>query len=167
MHSTDGIADDRLRAIVRGTFALTGMMAVLLVGVVGMGIRDGLRPDHPGVTLHGEPTAMLDVAPGGVIDPASVPVGMAELYHGAEAHPDAFAAVPCFCGCEQMLGHRHLLDCFVRPDGSGWEAHASGCGVCLGEAAQVLALLDEGASIDEIVPAVIERWGDPYLQSED
>ncbi len=167
MHTTEGIADERLRAIVRATFVLTGVMAVLLVGVVGMGIRDGLRPDHAGFAGPGDGTVMLDVAPGGVIDPASVPEGMAVLYRGAEAHPDAFAAVPCFCGCEQMLGHRHLLDCFVRPDGSGWEAHASGCGVCLGEATQVLALLEEGASIDEIVPAVIERWGDPYLQPED
>lgn len=106
--------------------------------------------------------AMVEVAPGGVIDPADVPESVAVLYRAAHAHSDIYENVPCFCGCEAMLGHRHLLDCFARPDG-GWEAHALGCGVCLGEAQQVEELLADGVDDPErIREAVVARWGDPY-----
>ena len=105
---------------------------------------------------------MIDVAPGGMIDPADVPESVAVLYRAALDHPEIYEGVPCFCGCEAMLSHRHLLDCFARPDG-GWEAHALGCGVCLGEAQQVEGLLARGVTDPEdIRAAVVARWGDPY-----
>ncbi len=105
---------------------------------------------------------MFDVAPGGIIDPADVPESVAALYRAAHDHADIYAQVPCFCGCEAMLGHQHLLDCFARPEG-GWEAHGLGCGVCLGEAQQVEDLLAAGVqSADEIRAAVVAEWGDPY-----
>lgn len=105
---------------------------------------------------------MIEVAPGGLLDPADVPEGLAVYYRAAVDHGDVFAQVPCFCGCEEMLGHRHLRDCFVRAD--GWEAHALGCGVCLGEAAQVIDLLAAGETDSQVIrDAVIARWSDPYL----
>ena len=106
--------------------------------------------------------AMIDVAPGGLIDPADVPDSVAVLYHAASEHAETYADLPCFCGCEAMLNHRNLLDCFARPEG-GWEAHALGCGVCLGEAEQVEQLLAQGVTDpDRIKDAVVARWGDPY-----
>jgi hypothetical protein len=65
--------------------------------------------------------------------------------------------VPCYCGCEAFLGHRHLGDCFVTPTG-GWESHASGCSVCTDEAAQVERLLAEGRSPPEIRAAVVATY---------
>lgn len=129
-------------------------------------VRVGNEPlgfvEAESVEVPSQPAAMVEVAPGGVIDPADVPESVAVLYRAAHAHSDIFEAVPCFCGCEAMLGHRHLLDCFARPDG-GWEAHALGCGVCLGEAQQVEDLLAEGITDPgEIRAAVVSRWGDPY-----
>jgi hypothetical protein len=140
----------RLFAAVAG---LTG------VGIVVAGLFGG---SNGGSDFAPEAVAMVEVAPGGVIDPQDVPEPVAVLYRAAHEHADLYAQVPCFCGCEAMLGHRHLLDCFARPEG-GWEAHGLGCGVCLGEAQQVQDLLAAGVqSPNEIRAAVVTEWGDPY-----
>lgn len=106
---------------------------------------------------------MVEVAPGGLLAPTELPPAVAAHYQAAQDHMEVFEAVPCFCGCKEMLSHRHLGDCFVRADGSGLEAHALGCGVCLGEAQQVMDLL--AADVDDpdrIREAVVAEWGDPY-----
>lgn len=166
MMETDPTGNDPTRRLVRGVAAFSAVLALMFLAAIGFGLRDGIRSEHMPTTTT-TVDDMLAVAPGGVIDPADVPAVMAVLYRGAVDHPEDFAELPCFCGCAEMLGHRHLLDCFQRPDGSGWEAHASGCGVCLGEAEQALSLLDQDMPIDDVRSAVIERWGDPYLQSEE
>jgi len=140
---------------------LAGLMAMTLVGIIAGGVADSARGprnlDDPSPAA-----AMIEVAPGGVIDPSDVPEKVAVLYLGAHAHADVYEQIPCFCGCEAMLGHRHLLDCFARPDGS-WEAHATGCGVCLGEATQVEGLLAAGETDPTVIrTAVVAEWGDPY-----
>lgn len=117
--------------------------------------------------MNGEPSIPLAqmeaVSPPGVLSPEEVPAALEGHYLAAQTHFETFEQIPCFCGCEQMLGHRHLGDCFIRPDGSGLEAHALGCGVCLGEAAQVEDLINSGVTDpDEIRAAVIATWGDPY-----
>jgi len=135
------------------------LCAVTLAGILVLGV---LATPSPHVDGRVEAAAMVRVAPGGMIDPADVPESVAVLYRGAFAHADVYEGVPCFCGCELMLGHRHLLDCFARPEG-GWEAHALGCGVCLGEAQQVEGLLADGVTHSaRIREAVVARWGDPY-----
>ena len=136
--------------------ALCGLTAagIVLLGVIGLA--------SPGEEAPSAGAAMVEVAPGGLIDPSDVPEPVAVLYRAAFEHAGIYQAVPCFCGCEAMLGHRHLLDCFQRPEG-GWEAHALGCGVCLGEAQQIEDLLAGGVSDpDSIREAVVARWGDPY-----
>jgi hypothetical protein len=101
---------------------------------------------------HG-PTA---VAP---LDLESVSPGIAEHYRFAAAHEDELRQVPCFCGCEEFLGHSDLYDCFVRADGAGWDAHAAGCGVCIGEAITARQLLDTGSTPGQVRDAVIEQFG--------
>ena len=90
---------------------------------------------------------------------ASVSEQIAGHYRAAAEHGDVFAQIPCYCGCQTFLAHRNLYDCFVRPDGKGWEAHAAGCGVCLGESATARRLLDEGRSPAEVREAVIAQFG--------
>jgi hypothetical protein len=116
-------------------------------------------PDDPG-NMAG---AMSTVSPPGVLSPDEIPIGLEGHYQAAQTHFAIFEQIPCFCGCEEMLGHRHLGDGFVRADGSGLEAHALGCGVCLGEAEQVMQLILAGVTdADQIREAVVARWGDPY-----
>ena len=91
---------------------LTAMSTVLVVGRTG-GHRAGPAP----------------------LDLSTISENIAGHYRYAAAHAEAYREIPCWCGCQQYLGHGNLEDCFVRRDGRGWEAHAAGCGVCNGEAA--------------------------------
>lgn len=135
------------------------LCAATVAGILVLGV---FATPSPHLDSGVDAAAMVDLAPGGVIDPADVPESVAVRYRAAHEHADIYAVVPCFCGCEAMLDHRHLLDCFARPAG-GWEAHALGCGVCLGEAQQVEELLAAGETDpDRIREAVVARWGDPY-----
>lgn len=159
-------ATDLLSGLIRKTIYLGWLLGGLLVVMVGVSVYMTATTEAPAPTVTSAPTDMLAVAPGGVIELADIPEPFLVHYEGASDHPDVFSVVPCFCGCEAMLEHRHLLDCFVRPDGEGWEAHATGCGVCLGEAEQVLALIADGIPPDEIVEQIVTEWGDPYLDQE-
>lgn len=113
-------------------------------------------PADPGA-MDGSPE-MLAVAPGGTVELASLPAEHQTMYRAAADDPEAFEAVACYCGCEAFLEHRHLLDCFVRPDG-GWERHATGCAVCLAEARDVVERRTDGTSIDEITRHIDDTYG--------
>lgn len=102
-------------------------------------------------------TAMLAVAPAGVVELASLPADQVEVYEAAAADPEAFSAVRCYCGCESFLGHEDLLACFVRADGR-WERHATGCAVCIAEARQVMDDRSEGLPLAEIVRRIDDRY---------
>jgi hypothetical protein len=153
--------DGMIRLTLRMAWAVAAVVAVALSAVA----LQATLTDRPAV--ESTPTAaesMVAVAPGGVLAPEDVPPGLAAHYQAAQDHGGIFGSVPCFCGCEEMLGHRHLGDCFVRADGQGLEAHALGCGVCLGEAQQVMDLLAAGIEDpDQIRDAVVAEWSDPYL----
>lgn len=135
----------------------------LAVAIAALAAAGWLLATNPGTGLTGtdateEAPAMLAVAPGGTVDLASLPAVQQELYLAAAADPEAFEAVTCYCGCEAFLDHRHLLDCFVRPDG-GWERHATGCGVCLAEARDVIDLRADGTPTSEIARHIDDRYG--------
>lgn len=154
--------DGMIRRTLRTARAVAAVVAVSLSAVALFAIL----MDRPAVESATPATAenMVAVAPGGVLAPEDVPPGLAAHYQAALDHSDIFETVPCFCGCEEMLGHRHLGDCFVRADGQGLEAHALGCGVCLGEAQQVIDLLAAGIEDpDQIRDTVVAEWSDPYL----
>lgn len=91
---------------------------------------------------------------------SELPAAMSDTYHYAAEHVAEFMAIPCFCGCQQSLGHRNLEDCFVTPDGD-WDAHASGCGVCTAEAVAAKELLDTNTPIDVVRKAIVDRFGPP------
>ncbi|MEX2550918.1 MAG: PCYCGC motif-containing (lipo)protein [Nitriliruptoraceae bacterium] len=125
--------------------------AVTAIWVVG-----GTQPSSEEETVA---APMMEVAPGGEVALADLPEDHQALYRAATADPEAFSEVRCYCGCESFLGHEDLLACFVRADGA-WEAHATGCAVCLAEAEEVAELREEGVPIDEIVRRIDERYGD-------
>jgi hypothetical protein len=93
---------------------------------------------------------------------SALPPAMSDTYHYAAEHVAEFMAIPCFCGCEQSLGHRNLEDCFVTRDGD-WDAHASGCGVCTAEAVAAKELLDTNTPIDVVRKAIVDRFGPPPI----
>ncbi len=151
---------DDWNSLVRLVGSLAAVLGVVIASVL---VVSGLNtPDETDMVISSEQD-MGAVSPPGIVTPADVPAALVDHYEGARSHLATFEQIPCFCGCEEMLGHRHLGDCFIRPDGSGLEAHALGCGVCLGEAAQVIEAIDAGV-VDplEIREAIVSTWGDPY-----
>lgn len=126
--------------------------AMVVVIVLTAGLSLSLVPDA--APASGSPAdispPMMQVAPGGQVELASLPHDHQRLYEAAAADSEAFGKVACYCGCEAFLDHRHLLDCFVLPDG-GWERHATGCAICLAEAREVVAMRDAQVPVTEIV----------------
>lgn len=115
-------------------------------------------PMAPGDGTGHDTPQMLQVAPGGEAELASLPAEHRMLYEAAVADREAFTQVRCYCGCEESLAHRHLLDCFERPEG-GWERHATGCAVCIAEADEVVEQRAAGTPLDEIVRRIDNRYG--------
>lgn len=126
------------------------LLVVVLAAIALTAIVHAMQPADDG-------EQMLAVSPGGVVDIDELDPDLRELYLAAAADPEAFTAVRCYCGCEAMLDHRHLLDCFERPDGQ-WERHAVACGVCQVEAREVLAGRAAGTPLDEIVAAIDQTF---------
>ena len=93
-----------------------------------------------------------------VVDLAALDPAIAENYRYGAAHQEHFAAIDCYCGCVEFLGHRNLADCFVTATGTP-EPHAVGCGVCNGEATLARSLLDEGVVLAEVVRQVDAVYG--------
>jgi hypothetical protein len=125
-----------------------GLLALLLSAYLAVG--DGGRGEAE--------TGMLAVAPGGELALHEIPHEQRELYLAADEDPEAFHAVRCYCGCEDFLGHPDLRACFLRP-GGGWEAHATGCGICLAQAEIVRDLREAGTPLTDVIDAIDERYG--------
>jgi hypothetical protein len=98
---------------------------------------------------------------------ASVAADVADHYRYAEAHQAELSVIPCFCGCEEFLAHENLYDCFIRIDGAGYDSHAAGCGVCLGEAVVAVQLLDAGTPATEVAERIVEQFGTTSITSPD
>jgi hypothetical protein len=98
---------------------------------------------------------------------ASVAADVADHYRYAEAHQAELSVIPCFCGCEEFLAHENLYDCFIRIDGAGYDSHAAGCGVCLGEAVVAVQLLDAGTPATDVAERIVEQFGTTSITSPD
>jgi len=130
--------------------------AIVAVALVASMAADATASGRGAADADGR--AMEVVAPGGEVELDTLPSDHQDLYLAAAADEEAFSAVRCYCGCESFLGHEDLLACFVRGDGA-WEAHATGCSVCLAEAEEVAQLRSEGVPIEEIVERIDQRYG--------
>lgn len=80
-----------------------------------------------------------------------------EGYRIATQIPHVLEAMPCYCGCGLQSGHRHLKDCFIKPDGS-FDDHGSGCSLCDREAIDVKKWLDQNVPIKEIRARIDEKY---------
>ncbi len=148
----DGTPRRGLRLAAAGVAVVTVMAAGFLLGA-GAGSAGTAPTDASSMA------PMAVVFPDGVLDLASVSGAIAVHYQHAAANTDVYEQVRCYCGCEAAFDHRTLADCFIRADG-GWEAHASGCGICIAEAVAIQDHLDAGTPIPEIVDDIDSRFGD-------
>jgi hypothetical protein len=81
------------------------------------------------------------------------PARVQQAYQNAVDHPDHFETVPCYCGCSR-IGHTSEVSCFIKEvaeDGTiTFDPHASGCGVCVDIAHDVMTMRAQGKSAVEI-----------------
>ena len=89
---------------------------------------------------------------------------MVAHYEYARANPDVYAQIPCFCGCQEMLAHRNLEDCFVTPDGA-WESHASGCQVCIDESQMAMRMMSRGMAPNLIRDRIVAHYDGPMMSA--
>ncbi len=148
----EGVSSRAFFAVLGATVALLVAVTVTIVVVAG---ASGGDARHVNASTSGSPTHGA-VAP---LDLSTVSAQVAGHYRYAQAHMTDYQQIPCWCGCEQFLGHRNLADCFVRADGQGFEAHAAGCGVCNGEAAIAEQMLDQGHSPADAKATVDRQFG--------
>ena len=85
---------------------------------------------------------------------ASAAPRVREAYRFAIANPEALETVPCYCGCGNM-GHTSNLSCFIQDPGTSWETitfdnHATGCGICVDIAQDVMRMTAESKKPLEI-----------------
>jgi hypothetical protein len=73
-------------------------------------------------------------------------------YEAAQKHPGLLARLHCYCGCEQHMGHRSLLDCFRA-------SHAAECPTCIGEALTAAQMYEGGSPIEQIADALRRQYG--------
>ena len=130
-------------------------IALAVVAVVGLGtfglIRAASGPDADH-TAAATPVVLADLS--------TVTAAIAADYHYAAEHLAEFSQIPCYCGCDASLGHRHLADCYVTAT-AAWDAHASGCAVCGYETAAARKQLAAGVPIADISKSIIEQFGPP------
>jgi uncharacterized membrane protein len=129
----------------------------LLAGAVTV-VRGSIVAPRPETGMAGMPgmAAGRDAPP---VALESLRTDVAALYRHADEHAELYRDVPCYCGCDRFADHRHLYDCFVRPDGAGFDAHGAGCAICQAEALEVRRLLRSGRSPTEIRKTIIDTFG--------
>jgi len=93
------------------------------------------------------------------------PENVREAYRFAIANPEELSQYPCYCGCGGM-GHTSNLSCYIQEieeDGTIiFDEHALGCGICVDIAQDVMRLMEEGRSPQEIrayVDATYSQFG--------
>ena len=71
------------------------------------------------------------------------------VYAMAGKIKDVLYQQPCYCHCDQHVGHKSLLDCFV-------DTHGSMCAVCKSEAVYSYVQARKGEKADKIRKAIID-----------
>lgn len=83
---------------------------------------------------------------------------------------DESVVIPCYCTCDSF-GHNNLLYCFYKngnPD-KGFDDHGSQCAVCIRQALLAFLWEDLGATHDEIMVGMKEKFApliEKYHQHE-
>jgi Protein of unknown function with PCYCGC motif len=114
-----------------------------------------------GLSLRRADSSMSMQASTQAFDLSKQPAQIVDLYRFVEGSPSLAAVIPCYCGCgpSPNLGHESLLDCFILPDGSGYESHAALCAICTGEADDIRRLSAEGTESAAIRTWIDEKYG--------
>lgn len=100
------------------------------------------------------------------------PTSVQEAYRFAVANPDIMKQIPCYCGCG-AIGHTSNYACYVKEVSSSGEitfdTHALGCSICVDITQDVMRLLKNGKSLNEIqsiIDQTYSKYGSPTSFSQ-
>jgi hypothetical protein len=85
------------------------------------------------------------------LPPERFPGKAREAYQVAKEIPQTLAQLPCYCHCDQSMGHKSLHSCFE-------DEHASMCAVCVNEAIAAYRLQKQGLTPAQIRDRVIAEY---------
>lgn len=144
-----------------GTFILVSLLVSASLGI-GYGIWRPSTPYRAAAHSEEQLTANLLAHLPDYVQKAEANVQAA--YRFAMDHPDLLAQIPCYCGCEKTLHHKHNLDCYIaafKPDGSvaQYTGHAAYCGVCVDTTLLARDLAGEGQTAHAIHTAIDAQYG--------
>ena len=74
-----------------------------------------------------------------------------EAYRVVKEIPQTIAQLPCYCHCDQSIGHKSLHSCFQ-------DTHASQCTVCVNEALIAYNMQRSGMSPEQIRERIIAQY---------
>ncbi len=74
-----------------------------------------------------------------------------DAYRAVKEIPETIAQLPCYCHCDQSMGHKSLHSCFE-------DTHASQCAVCVGEALMAYNLQKSGLNPTQIRDRIIAQY---------
>src|SRR3990170_4566371 len=143
------------------TLAALGIGVLLIVSAGVVGVSLGMRGGHAMMVGGPAPRAPQTGSPVGV-QLTGLSAQTVAHYEFARANPEVYQQIPCFCGCQEMLGHRDLEQCFVTPDGA-WESHASGCQVCIEESQMLMKMMGRGMEPDMMRDRIVAEFGGPSM----
>jgi hypothetical protein len=74
-----------------------------------------------------------------------------DAYRAVKEIPETIAQLPCYCHCDQSIGHKSLHSCFQ-------DTHASQCVVCVNEALIAYNMQKSGMSPAQIRERIIAQY---------
>lgn len=74
-----------------------------------------------------------------------------QAYEVARKIPVTLAQLPCYCHCDESVGHKSLHSCFV-------DEHAASCAVCVDEALLAYQMEKNGKTASEIREQIVAQY---------
>jgi uncharacterized protein with PCYCGC motif len=110
------------------------------------------QPSQPTahVPAHYE-TAPVTSSLGATLAPAKFFGKTKQAYEVARKIPVTLAQLPCYCHCDQSVGHKSLHSCFE-------DEHAASCAVCVDEALLAYQLEKRGKPATQIREQIIAQY---------
>jgi hypothetical protein len=114
-------------------------------------VRTGTQP----LQTQSRIPAFQDVKSAGSLPPTLQPEQFygptREAYRVVREIPATIAQLPCYCHCDQSIGHKSLHSCFQ-------DTHASQCTVCVNEALIAYNMQKSGMSPEQIRERIIAQY---------
>ena len=107
-------------------------------------------PSQPKIPAYQQASEVRNLSP--TLRPSQFFGKAREAYLVAKEIPQTLAQLPCYCHCDEGLGHKSLHTCFV-------DDHAAHCAVCVDEALLAYSLQrDQKLSPDQVREKCIDMW---------